>query len=66
MKKINDEIISFTEESNKTLLLPDRDAKSVEAANLKAKSKEFQSGQELEDWVRGLTGSLHADQGKIQ
>jgi hypothetical protein len=66
MKKINDEIISSTEESNKTLFLPDGDAKSIEVANLKAKSKEFQSGQELEDWVRGLTGSLHADQGKIQ
>lgn len=66
MKKINDEIIPSTEESNKTLFLPDRDANSVEVANLKAKSKEFQLGQELEDWVRGLTGSLHADQGKIQ
>jgi len=65
MKKINDEIISSTEESNKTLFLPDCDAKSVDVANLKAKSKEFQSVQELEDWVRGLIGSRPTIQGKV-
>jgi hypothetical protein len=53
MKKINDEIISITEEYNKTLFLPDLDEKNGAVANLKAKSKEFQSVQELEDWVRG-------------
>jgi len=65
MKKINDEIISITEEYNKTLFLPDLDEKNGAVANLKAKSKEFQSVQELEDWVRGLIGSLPTIQGKV-
>ena len=35
MKKVNDEIISTTEEYNKTLFLPDRDEKNGAVANLK-------------------------------
>ena len=65
MKKINDEIISITEEYNKTLFFPDLNEKNGAVANLEAKSKEFQSVQELEDWVRGLIGSLPTIQGKV-
>jgi len=58
MKKVNDEIISTTEEYNKTLFLTDRDKKNGAAPNLKVKRKELQSVQELDDWVRGLIGGL--------
>jgi hypothetical protein len=59
MKTINNEIISTT----KTLVLLNLDEKNAAVANLKANSKERQSDEELESWVRGLTGSLHTDQG---
>ena len=58
MKKVNEEIISTTEEYNKTLFLPDRDEKNGAVANLKVKSNALQSVQELDDWVRGLIGGL--------
>lgn len=58
MKKINDEIVSKTEEYNQILCLLDFDEKNEAVASLKANSKETQSVEELDDWVRGLIGSL--------
>jgi hypothetical protein len=58
VKAINNELISGFEEFNEAICLLNHTAKNAQVAGLKAETKELQSIQELDDWVRGLIGSL--------
>ncbi len=50
VKKIKEEALTPAEDCS-TIYLPDRDAKIAEIAYLKAASRGFSSGHELEDWL---------------
>lgn len=43
--------VSTSDEDRSTIYLPDRDAKIAEIAYLKAESRDFAPGYELEDWL---------------
>ncbi len=45
------ENISKPDATNSTIYLPDRDAKIAELAYLKAESRGFEPGYELQDWI---------------
>ncbi len=49
--KATKEKVSTPEEDGSTICLPDRDAKIAEIAYLKAESRDFSPGYELEDWL---------------
>jgi len=50
-KTINSRVNSDPEESSNTICLQDRDTRIAELAYYKAKSRGFELGYELEDWL---------------
>ena len=49
--KFTDIESSVSEASGDTICLPDRDARIAELAYIKAESRGFEPGHELEDWL---------------
>ena len=49
--KFTDVETSVSEASGDVIYLPDRDARIAELAYLKAESRGFEPGHELEDWL---------------
>ena len=49
--KFTDVETSVSEASDDAIYLPDRDARIAELAYLKAESRGFEPGHELEDWL---------------
>ena len=49
--KTKNKVNSDSETSDDTIFLPDRDARIAELAYYKAKSRNFEPGHELEDWL---------------
>ena len=49
--KFTDIETSVSEASDDAIYLPDRDARIAELAYLKAESRGFEPGHELEDWL---------------
>ena len=49
--KFTDIETSVSEASGDVIYLPDRDARIAELAYLKAESRRFEPGHELEDWL---------------
>jgi len=50
-KVTKEQEVSTPDEDCSTICLPDRDAKIAEIAYLKAESRDFAPGYELEDWL---------------